>query len=200
MRHLSALATPEPYVDTTGETPRDDQPFSLRAVLEIVQALAFAVIISLFLNLFVVQVTEVRQRSMENTLLQGDRVLVSKVDYRLGTPQRGDIIVFNPPADSLIPYVKRVVAVAGETVDLRDGKLLVNGALTEFPEAVGNSLPQAPRITYPYTLPAGTVWTMGDNRQASSDSRSFGPVPVENIIGKVIVRFWPFDRIRGFEW
>ncbi len=178
----------------------DEQPFSARAVLEIVQALALAVVISVVLNLFVVQVTEVRQKSMEVTLLQGDRVLVSKVDYRLGSPQRGDIIVFNPPVDTAIPYVKRVIALAGETVDLRDGKVLVNSRVVEFPDAVGASLAQAPRITYPFKVPPGNVWTMGDNRQASSDSRSFGPVPVESIIGKVTVRFWPLDRFRGFAW
>ena len=76
--------------------PVDEAPFSWRAILEIVQALALAVIISVVLNLFVVQVTEVRQRSMETTLLQNDRVLVSKVDYRFTSPQPGDIVVFNP--------------------------------------------------------------------------------------------------------
>src|SRR4051812_13090343 len=118
------MAVPETFAEPIEERPPlNDQPFSARAVLEIVQALALAVIISVVLNLFVVQVTEVRQRSMEQTLLQGDRVLVSKVDYRFGTPQRGDVIVFNPPIDSTIPYVKRVIATAGETVDLRDGKV-----------------------------------------------------------------------------
>ena len=189
------MTTPETYVGTP-----DEQPFSTRAVLEIVQALALAVVISVVLNLFVVQVTEVRQKSMEVTLLQGDRVLVSKVDYRLGGPQRGDIIVFNPPVDTSIPYVKRVIALAGETVDLRDGTVLVNSRIVDFPEAVGASLAQAPRITYPFKVPPGNVWTMGDNRLASSDSRSFGPVPVESIIGKVTVRFWPLDRFRGFAW
>ena len=189
------MTTEETYVGAPGE-----QPFSTRAVLEIVQALGLAVIISVVLNVFVVQVTEVRQRSMEPTLLQSDRVLVSKVDYRFGGPQRGDIIVFNPPIDSTIPYVKRVIAVAGETVELRDGKVLVNSRVVDFPEAVGASAPQAPRFVYPLKIPQGTVWTMGDNRVASSDSRSFGPVPVENIIGKVTVRFWPIDRFRGFDW
>lgn len=178
----------------------DEQPFSPRAVLEIVQALALAVIISVVLNLFVVQVTEVRQRSMEPTLFQSDRVLVSKVDYRIGSPSAGDIIVFNPPVDSTIPYVKRVVAVGGDTVDLREGRLFVNGRVADFPEAVGASQPQAPRITYPLRVPDGSVWTMGDNRLASSDSRSFGAVPVENIIGKVTIRFWPLDRFRFFAW
>src|SRR5260221_11868011 len=108
-----------------------EPPFSWRAALEIVQALALAVIISVVLNLFVVQVTEVRQKSMESTLLQGDRVLVSKVDYRFGTPQRGDIVVFQPTTDSTIPYVKRVAADAGGTIDLKDGNLYVNGTKTD---------------------------------------------------------------------
>jgi signal peptidase I len=177
-----------------------EPPASWRAILEIVQALALAVVISVVLNLFVVQVTEVRQRSMEPTLLQNDRVLVSKVDYRVGAPAPCEIVVFNPPTDSAIPYVKRVIAIAGEKVDLRDGKVLVNGKARDCAEAQGTSTPQAPRITYPFTVPANNIWVMGDNRQASSDSRSFGPVPIENVIGKVLVRFWPFDRTRFFEW
>src|SRR6266545_7656577 len=131
-----------------------EPPFSWRAALEIIQALALAVIISVVLNLFVVQVTEVRQRSMEDTLLQGDRVLVSKVDYRFGTPERGDIVVFQPTTDSTIPYVKRVAAVAGDTIEVKDGKLYVNGAETQFPGAHGVTATQSPSVTYPLTIQA----------------------------------------------
>lgn len=186
---------PDPLVQSDAEPP-----FSWRAALEIVQALALAVIISVVLNLFVVQVTEVRQRSMESTLLQGDRVLVSKVDYRFGTPQRGDIVVFQPTTDSSIPYVKRVAAVAGDTVELRDGVLFVNGKQTDYVGAHGITTPESPAVTYPLKVPADSFFALGDNRQASSDSRSFGPQPVGNIIGKVTIRFWPFDRLRFFEW
>ncbi|TME68542.1 MAG: signal peptidase I [Chloroflexi bacterium] len=187
--------TPPEY-ETAGEPP-----FSWRAILEIVQALALAVVISVVLNLFVVQVTEVRQNSMVPTLLQNDRVLVSKLDYRFGVAQRGDIIVFNPPIpDATIPYVKRVIAVAGETVDLRNGSVFVNGKPVDFPQAHGATQPQAPQIVYPFTVPDGQIFVMGDNRTFSSDSRTFGPVPVGNIIGKVILRFWPFDRLVFFEW
>ena len=181
--------------------PVGESPFSWRAILEIVQALALAVVISVVLNLFVVQVTEVRQRSMEPTLEQNDRVLVSKLDYRFGVPQRGDIVVFNPPVpDATIPYVKRVIAVGGETVDLRNGNVFVNGQQVNIPQAHGTSLPQAPQIVYPFTVPQGQIFVMGDNRTFSSDSRTFGPVPVASIIGKVILRFWPFDRLVFFEW
>lgn len=179
--------------------PEQDS-FSWRAVLEIVQALALAVIISVFLNLFVVQVTEVRQRSMEPTLFQSDRVLVSKVDYRVGSPERGDIVVFDPTSDTAIPFVKRIVAVGGDVVELRDGRLFVNGEPSDIPEAVGDTLPQSPQLVYPFTVPEGEFFAMGDNRQASSDSRSFGSQPNAQIIGKVILRFWPLDRLRLFEW
>src|SRR5260221_14632182 len=152
-----------------------EPPFSWRAALEIIQALALAVIISVVLNLFVVQVTEVRQRSMESTLLQGDRVLVSKVDYRFGAPQRGDIVVFQPTTDSSIPYVKRVAAVAGDTVELRDGILFVNGKQTDYPGAHGVTTAQSPAVTYPLKIPPDSFFAPGDNRQASRASRSFGP-------------------------
>lgn len=178
----------------------EPETFSWRAVLEIVQALALAVIISVFLNLFVVQVTEVRQRSMEPTLFQSDRVLVSKVDYRIGQPDRGDMVVFNPTTDTSIPFVKRIVAVAGDVVEVRDGRLFVNGEASDIPEARGNTLPQSPQIGYPYTVPEGSFFALGDNRTASSDSRSFGAQPNDRIIGKVILRFWPLDRLVFFEW
>jgi signal peptidase I len=183
-----------------GVHTESEPPFSWRAALEIIQALALAVIISVVLNLFVVQVTEVRQRSMESTLLQGDRVLVSKVDYRFGTPQRGDIVVFQPTTDSTIPYVKRVAAVAGDTIDLKDGDLYVNGTKTDYPGAHGATTPQSPAVAFPLKVPPDEFFALGDNRQASSDSRSFGPQPDDRIIGKVILRFWPFDRLRFFEW
>lgn len=179
--------------------PEQDS-FSWRAVLEIVQALALAVIISVFLNLFVVQVTEVRQKSMEPTLFQSDRVLVSKVDYRVATPERGDIVVFDPTSDTAIPFVKRIVAIAGDVVELRDGRLFVNGEPSDIADAVGETLPQSPQVVYPFTVKEGEFFAMGDNRRASSDSRSFGSQPNAQIIGKVILRFWPLDRLRFFEW
>src|SRR5947199_1206265 len=186
--------------DPNDQLVQSEAPFSWRAILEIIQALALAVIISVVLNLFVVQVTEVRQRSMETTLLQNDRVLVSKVDYRFTSPQPGDIVVFNPTIDTSIPYVKRIVAVAGETVELRDGNLYVNGKLRFFPEAHGVSLQQSPDIKYPYKVPDGYFFAMGDNRQSSQDSRFFGAQPYNRIIGKVILRFWPPDRLIFFDW
>jgi signal peptidase I len=177
-----------------------DPAVSWRAVLEIAQALALAVVISVVLNLFVVQVTEVRQRSMEMTLEQDDRVLVSKLDYRFGQPHAGDIVVFDPPGPrSAIPFVKRVIGVGGDTIDVRDGDVFVNGNPVEIPQARGRTLPLG-TVAFPFLVPEGQVFVLGDNRQLSSDSRSFGPVPVRNIVGKVVMRFWPATRIVFFDW
>jgi signal peptidase I len=193
------LSSPE-AVAPPNTTEPEDPPFSWRGFLEIVQALLLAVVISVVLNLWIVQVTEVLQRSMEPTLLQNDRVLVSKLDYRFGAPQRGDIIVFNPPTPSTIPFVKRVIGLGGDVIELRGGKVFVNGQLDQTAQAHGETLPQLASIVYPFTVPAGEVFVMGDNRLFSSDSRTFGSVPVGNIIGKVILRFWPVNRLVFFEW
>lgn len=202
--HWSALAIngahPGEDREVALESPFSESAFSWRAILEIVQALALAVVISVVLNLFVVQVTEVRQRSMEPTLLQSDRVLVSKVDYRISQPEAGDIVVFDPELDTQIPYVKRIVAVGGDVVDLRDGALYVNGVAVDGAEARGETHPQSPQVTYPFTVSPGHFFALGDNRAHSSDSRSFGEQRNDQIIGKVILRFWPPDRLRFFEW
>ncbi len=159
-------------------------------------------VFSIVVNIFVVQVTEIRQRSMETTLEQDDRVLVSKLDYRFALPVPGDIIVFDPPiSEPTIPLIKRVIAMGGDTIDLRGGDVFVNGRRSvEIPQVRGRTLPQSPEITYPFRVPDGQVFVMGDNRTSSSDSRTFGPVPIRNIIGKVIIRFWPATRLVFFGW
>lgn len=197
---MKALEERVPLDEPASSPEAATQPPSWRAILEIVQALALAVIISVVLNLFVVQVTEVRQRSMEPTLFQSDRVLVSKLDYRFASPQVGDIVVFDPTSDASIPFVKRVVATGGDLVDIRDGQLYVNGEPSDLPGATGLTQSQSPQITYPLQLPDGHFFALGDNRQSSSDSRSFGPQPYGSIVGKVILRFWPLERLRFFEW
>ena len=183
-------------VTTASETTR---AFA-RGLLEIFQALAIAIVISFGLNLFVVQVTEVQGRSMDPTLSSGDRVLASKVDYRLHPPERGDIIVFNPPIDTRIPFVKRVIALSGDTVDVREGKVFVNGQPLAEPYAVGATQPRNPSVRFPLQVPQDSVFVLGDNRPVSGDSREWGPVQDGRVIGKVTIRFWPAASVRFFAW
>ncbi len=152
---------------------------------------------------FVVEPFMVPTGSMEDTIEIGDQVFAQKVTTNLGmAPSPGDIVVFNNP-DSSSDHdilVKRVIATAGQTVDLQDGQVLVDGVALSEDYTIGESYPlaaQAPGVTlsYPYTVPDGCVWVMGDNRENSADSRYFGPVSQDEIIGVAVLRYWPLNRI-----
>ncbi len=167
-------------------------------IIEIARVIAFALFLSLALNLLVFQVVDVRQTSMVPTLQEGDRILISKVDYRVHAPERGDIVVFRPPppacpadASNCIPFVKRIVAVAGDVIELRDGRLIVNGAVPDEPHASGPTRAEAGGVSYPFTVPPDSVFALGDNRAFSGDSRAWGAVPRDNIFGKAYLAFWP---------
>jgi len=147
-----------PDSEPSRSTKLRESPFSWRAILEIVQALALAVVISGVLNLFVVQVTEVRQQSMRPTLEQ-KRWRSWSVSSTTGFARAvvGDINVFNPPVpDATIPYVKRVIAVGGETIDLRNGNVFVNGQQVDIPQATARRSRQSAARRVPFTVPDGT--------------------------------------------
>ncbi len=149
------------------------------------------------------QVVDVRQSSMEATLAEGDRIIISKIDYRLHAPERGDVVVFRPPppacpgdASSCVPFVKRVVALAGDVIDVRDERLAVNGLALDEPYARPPTLAEGNALAYPFRVPADSVFVLGDNRPLSGDSRSWGPVARASILGKGYVAFWPPDHAK----
>ena len=126
-------------------------------------------------------------------LLPGPDTPGRDVVYLFHPPERGDIVVLDPPVRSDKPYIKRVIALPGETIAVRDGKVYVNGEPLEE-----GYIAEPPRYTYPfnageYTVPEGNVFVMGDNRNNSSDSHVFGPVPLDRVIGKAFFSYWPFD-------
>ena len=168
-------------------------------------ALAFAIAIAaiLFLKTFVVEAYRVPTESMEPTIDAGDMLIGQKVTIELGqAPQPGDIVVFSNPDESSDHdiLVKRVIAVGGQTVDLEDGRVVVDGEELDEPYASGDSYPllaQAPgtSVSFPLEVPEGSVWVMGDNRENSSDSRYFGPVSQDDLISVIMVRYWPLSRL-----
>ncbi|MGI8911426.1 MAG: signal peptidase I [Rubrobacteraceae bacterium] len=124
--------------------------------------------------------------------LQKDRVLVNKLAYEFGEPERGDIALFENVEGDGDDLIKRVIAVEGDTVELRRGTLYLNGEQQEEPYL--KRKPKERRSFGPETVPEGHVFVMGDNRTRSHDSRFFGPVPEEKFIGEAVLRYWPVGR------
>ncbi len=161
---------------------------TLRDMLEVV---LIALVLAILMRTFVIETYYVDGPSMEPTLWTGERLFVLKLAYRLTQPKRGDIIVFRYPYDQSRNFVKRVVAIPGDTLELRLGKVIVNG------QPVEESFVREPGF---YNMKAiviqeGTLFVMGDHRTDSEDSRIFGAVSINDVKGKAFVRVWPLKKI-----
>ena len=158
-----------------------------------------AVGLSVLIRLFVGEPFYVPSGSMLETIQIGDRLFGEKISYRFRSPERGEVVTFHDPAGTDVLLIKRVIATQGETVDFVDGVVYVNGAPLDEPYT--NGLPSEPfsstasfleePLVYPYTVPEGCIWVMGDNRVNSQDSRYFGPVEVDSVTSRGVVIFWP---------
>lgn len=216
-------------VDQVVFTPAAPATNSLRMVLEWVAVIAAALAIALFIKAYFVQAFEIPSGSMQTTLNIDDRILVNKLSYTFGEVERGQLVVFTKlegTQSATNELIKRVIALPGETVEVRnDGLLYLWGpgeterdarVLTETYLDPQNSLLSAPRpsdspdqniwhqsCTNPEgnggrcTLDDSSYFGMGDNRSASTDSRSFGPIPEENLVGRAFARIWPPNAMGG---
>lgn len=164
-----------------------------QALAEAAQVVIPALVLALVVHLFLAQATVVFGQSMEPNLHPHQRLIVDKISYRLHAPQRNDIVVIRlPDMDELL--VKRIVALPGELVEIRAGVIYVNGA------AVAEPFPHdmTPYDMPPIILSPLSYFVLGDNRGNSNDSRSFGPVTLDEILGRVWLRYWPLNEIARF--
>lgn len=176
------------------------KPSVFRRIVSLVLTVVLVVAVALFLRTFVFQSYRIPSGSMEDTIMTGDQVFAEKISYYLGEPEPGDIVTFDDPEVPSRTLIKRVIATAGQTIDLVDGSVYVDGQVLDEPYTDGK--PTYPlesvtgaQIVYPYTVPAGEIWVMGDNRTNSSDSRYFGSIPVSSVSAKAVFRYWPLDSI-----
>lgn len=177
---------------------------------EYAEALVMAVVLALFIRTFVVQAFKIPSGSMLPTLQIGDHLLVNKFLFGiripvvgkrilpLREPHRDDVIVFVYPQDPSKDFIKRIKGLPGETVEIRNKVLYVNGQVVEDDNAFYENTPErmarAPRDNFgPFLVPEGTVFVMGDNRDHSHDSRFWGTVPIDDILGKAFVLYWSWD-------
>jgi len=175
---------------THAETRKPKSP-----VRELIETLVFALLIALVVRTFVVEVYRVDGTSMENTLHSEERVLVNKFIYRLRPPKPGEVVVFRYPLQPDRHFIKRVIAVEGQTVELKGGKVYVDGE--PFPEV--DTIRATGADFGPFTVPEDSIFVLGDNRTNSEDSRVFGEVPLANVRGEAVALVWPLSRMGALE-
>ena len=190
-----------PYEDQRFRTAEEDRPTRKKkggGVVEylVILVVSFALVFG-FVRPFVVEAFWIPSGSMIPTLQINDRVLVNKFIYRFTEPSRGDIALFENQQGGGDPLIKRVVGLPGDRLELRRGEVYIDGAPLEEPylkrDACRPGLPKTCSFG-PVTVLRGHYFMMGDNRTNSLDSRFFGPVPEDDILGEALVRFWPPGR------
>lgn len=172
----------------------DKPPSFLRWLGELVLMVVLAFALASGIRTFVIQPYVIPTGSMIPTIEIGERVLANKFIYRFSTPKPGDIVVFDDPTGSVPTLIKRVIAVGGQTLDIREGAVWVDGKKLNEPYTYGK-LTEPGDVAMPITIPAGQVFLMGDNRPNSHDARYFGPQPVSIIRGQAFLRYWPLKRV-----
>ena len=183
-------------------------------VREWVESILIALVLAMFIRTFFIQAFKIPSGSMRMTLIEGDRLMVNKLrygpkvpftQYRLPgftTPQRGDIVVFIFPEDQKRDFIKRLVAMGGETVEIKNGRIYINGRLSAEPRLKNiyyynrGSYGQEGQIV---KVPKGYYYVLGDNSGSSHDSRFWGFVPEANVVGRAEFIYWPLNRIRLLE-
>jgi signal peptidase I len=202
--------------DPTSETLANATPAAVpaskwRALWENAQILIVALILALLVRAFVAEPRFIPSESMVPTLAIGDRLVVEKLSYRWQSPQRGDIVVFEPPpalqsagyrADQA--FIKRIVGLPGEKIAVRQGKVYINAQPQSEPfinEPPAYSCPSRDCFVATgeqFQVPADQYFVMGDNRNRSNDSHVWGFLPKQNVIGRAYLRFWPLGRLSRF--
>lgn len=190
----------------TEESPQAPEPSEAKTkskLREYVETLVVALLLAFAFRATVAEARYIPSESMLPTLQVHDRLIVEKLSYRFNAPQRGDIVVFDPPASvhdlQGNAFIKRVIGLPGDRLDIRDGKVHVNGQVVDEAYVRGPARYDPPdwdAIGLPGgRVPLNCVLVLGDNRNNSQDGHIWGPLPVANIIGRTIFRFWPLSRV-----
>jgi signal peptidase I len=173
-------------------------------VLELIKIVVISLVIIIPIRYFLIQPFYVKGASMEPNFEDHEYLIIDEISYRFNAPGRGDILVFKYPRDPQQYFIKRLIGLPGEAMQIKDGSVVIYNS--QFPEGFVLEEPYlAPGLkTYGLTeekikLSDSEYFVLGDNRNASKDSRSFGPVDESFITGKVLLRGWPFDRVKLFE-
>jgi signal peptidase I len=182
----------EEFTKEQQEKSASKRQIVVNVMWELVITVCPALLVALFINVFVAEAALVEYGpSMQPNLYRGDRVIAEKVSYRFHLPRRGDVVIADRPGNE-VSLIKRVVALPGETVEVRGGHTFINGEQIEEPWVTHFGGPSYP----PTLVPPDYVFILGDNRSNSRDSRAIGPVPIDTIKGHAWLVYWPLDQIK----
>lgn len=170
-------------------------------VLDVVKIVVIALAVVIPIRYFLFQPFFVKGQSMEPNFENGDYLIVDELSYRLREPQRGEVIVFKYPGNLSQRYIKRIIGLPGETVEIKEGKIVVSSQGTKYVLDESRYLPPDFKTLGEnfFTLGQNEYFVLGDNRFFSSDSRRWGPLPQEDIIGRVFLRILPFAALAKIE-
>lgn len=185
MENLEQTAETELQPETQVPAPVEEKTDWGRLVFDVIETLALAAILFLGINAVSARV-RVDGFSMIPTLEDGEFVLVSKLNYQFGDVQRGDIIVFHYPVDPNQELIKRVIGLPGDRINVQNGVVSVNGQALNEPYIAA-----APAYSGEWLVPDGNLFVLGDNRNDSSDSHSWNYLPLDQVVGKAVVIYWP---------
>ncbi len=163
-------------------------------VFEVIKVVLISLAIIVPIRLFLVQPFYVEGASMEPNFYDKEYLIINEISYRFDQPQRGEVVIFKSPTDDRVYYIKRVIALPGEAIEMRAGQVYINNQELKESYIAKFSNDDYAQVT----LKEDQYYLLGDNRTNSHDSRKFGPVAQERIIGKVWLRGWPIDRIDTF--
>ena len=167
------------------EDPRPERPNLLGILVDILETLLLSVVLFFLINAVSARI-RIDGSSMEPNLHHGEFVIVSKVNYRLGEPERGDVVVFDFPRNITQEYIKRVIGLPGEEIRIEEGQIFVDGVALVEPY-----LKIEPRYEGEWIVSEDELFVLGDNRNNSSDSHNWGMVPMENVVGEALLVYWP---------
>ncbi len=176
--HTEVISDPEAH--------KEHKSGFMRFVLDIIETLILSVLLFAGINTISARI-RVDGFSMEPTLHSGEFVIVNKLAYRLGSPKIGDVIVFHFPGDPRQEYIKRIIGLPGDRVSISGGKVTVDGEVLNEPYIADPPVYQEK----PLVVPPDSLFVLGDNRNNSSDSHSWGTVPFDYVVGKAILVYWP---------